>query len=151
MIRLGLAGIVAIPLLLGVAPTPSPQPPLPQPTTTSFSDGGVSMSVSSIDCAHPSTTGEDCRLTFHVVNVSDGFPIFTESAQTVYDPAGQAFTPDPAATAAANGGESVTQRLPRGPVISGVLVFALPAGDRIDHIVLHGRPGTTGEMFAVHP
>ena len=51
--------------------------------------------------------------------------------------------------AAANHGKPVTQRLQRGVPVSGVLVYRVPAGDRIDHLVLHGKTGTPGEIFPV--
>jgi hypothetical protein len=125
-------------LLLGalvVAPTPS-------------TDGGVAMSVAGVDCA-PAAAGERCRVTVRLVNISDGAPVFVESDQTAYDAAGRAFHPDPAADAVANGGRPVTRRLPREAPVSSVLVFDLPAGDRIDHVVLHGEPGTPGQVFPV--
>jgi hypothetical protein len=130
-------------------PPPTPPPTTPPPTNALTSDGGVSMSMAGVNCGHRSTTGEYCYVIFRAVNVSDGFPVFTEADQTAYDTSGRAFHPDPAADAVANHGKPVTQRLLRGPVVSGILVFAMPAGDRIDHVVLHGKPGTPGEIFTV--
>ena len=105
------------------------------------------MSVAAIDCGRRSATGEYCRVTIHAVNVSDSFPVFDEVDQVAYDTAGRAFRPDPAATAAVNDGRAVKERLQPGQVMSAVLVFDLPAADRIDHLVLHGKSGTTGEIF----
>jgi hypothetical protein len=73
--------------------------------------------------------------------------VFTESAQVAYDIAGRAYHPDAAADRAANHGKPVTQRLPRGVPISGVLVFEVASGAKLDHLVLHGQPGTPGETF----
>jgi hypothetical protein len=118
--------------------------------TASFAtDGGVSMSIAGVDCGHRAATGEYCYVTFRAVNVSDGFPVFTEADQIAYDTAGRAFHPDSAAGVVPNRGKPVTQRLQRGPVVSGILVFALPAGDRIARVVLHGKTGTPGEVFPV--
>ena len=152
MFRLAIVALLACGALTGAsiaaeaAPSPSP---VPVPQNTSVKDGGVFMSIGGVDCAHPTAGGEACYVTFHAVNGSDGFPVFTEADQSAYDPAGRAFHPDPAADAVANHGMAVTQRLPRGPAVSGILVFILPAGDRIDHVVLHGQSGTPGESFTV--
>jgi hypothetical protein len=116
---------------------------------TLSSDGGVSLSVAGVNCDHKSPMGEYCYVTFHAVNVSDGIPLFNEADQVAYDLSGGAFHPDQAASAVANGGKPITQRLQHGAVTGGVLAFALPAGDRIDHVVLHGKSGTPGEIFAV--
>jgi hypothetical protein len=127
----------------------APAPVTPRPTTSFAEDGGVTMSIAGVDCDHPTASGENCAVTVDLVNISDGFPVFTEADQTAYDTSGRAFHPDPAATAAANRGRSMTRRLPRGPAVTGVLVFPLPAGDRIARIVLHGETGTPGIAYRV--
>lgn len=153
--------IAALMLLVALVMTPSPSPPAPtvppassappnSNSNTPPTDGGVTMSIAGVDCAHPTAAGERCYVTFRAVNISDGFPVFTEADQVAYDASGQAFQPDPAADLVVNHGKPVTQRLQRGrPVATGILVYDMPAGDRIDHLVLHGKPGTPGQTFPV--
>ena len=107
------------------------------------------MSVARVDCNHPTATGTACYVTVRAVNISDGFPVFTESDQVAYDTAGHAYRPDATAGLAANHGKPITQRLNRGVPVSGVLVFDLPSGAALDHLVLHGKTGTPGETFPV--
>ncbi len=132
-------------------PSGSAQPTMPSgsppPNTAASSDGGVAMSVASVDCGHPIATGTACYVTVRAVNISDGFPVFTESDQVAYDTAGHAYRPDAKAGLAANHGKPITQRLDRGVPVSGVLVFDLPAGAALDHLVLHGKTGTPGAIF----
>ena len=133
-------------------PSGSPQATVPSgsPQANAASgDGGVAMSVVSVDCDHPTATGTACYVTVRAVNISDGFPVFTESDQVAYDTAGHAYRPDATAGLAANHGKPITQRLDRGVPVSGVLVFDLPAGAALDHLVLHGKTGTPGEIFLV--
>jgi hypothetical protein len=143
-LMLGVVLMLTVVLTVGrSAGAPSPIPPTPRPA----SDGGVALSIAGIDCGHHLATGEYCYVTFRAVNISDGFPVFTEADQTAYDPDGRAYRPDPAVDAVINPGKPVTQRLLRGVPVSGILAFALPPGDRIDHLTLHGKPGTPGETF----
>ncbi len=136
---------------LGAVPTaPSASAtPNTQRMNTQLSDGGVTMSIDDVNCDHPAAAGEACRVTFHAVNISDGFPLFNEADQVAYDANGHAFHPDEDADTAANRGKTITQRLPRGVPVTGVLVFAMPVGDRIDYLVMHGQAGTPGETFPV--
>lgn len=106
------------------------------------------MSVAGVDCVSRSANGEQCRVIIHAVNLSDSFPVFDEADQLAYDPAGRAFGVDANATANANGGHPVRERMHPEAVISVVLVYNLPARDRIDHFVLHGKAGTPGEIFS---
>lgn len=128
-------------------PSPRMPPASPPIANTATTDGGVAMSIAGVDCARKSAIGNNCYVTYHVVNVSDGFPVFTEADQLAYGASGRAFHADPAADALANHGTPVTQRLQRGLPVTGILVFDIPAGDRIDRLVLHGKPGTPGEVF----
>jgi hypothetical protein len=159
MIRAGMVAASLVTTLVSTSPvalcspsppppvSPPPVPPAPARPNTVTSDGGVAMSIAAVDCDHPTAAGISCRVAFRAVNVSDGFPVFTESAQRAYDAQGREFRPDPAADLVANHGMPVTQRLQRGVPVSGVLVFDIPAGDRIDRVVLHGRPDSPGETF----
>ncbi len=151
MVALVAAGTTSFARPADPSPTPSPsQAPPPSSTGRFDTDGGVAMSIAGVNCGHRAQAGEYCYVTFRAVNVSDGFPVFTEADQVAYDTAGRAFHPDAAAGAAVNAGKPITQRLLRGPVVSGVLVYALPAGDQIARVVLHGKTGTPGEVFQVN-
>ena len=97
-------------------------------------------------CHRAETGGQRCAMTVRLVDISDGVTVFDEREQVAYDSAGREYRPDLAADAAANPGP-VTRRLPRGEPVTSVLVYHLPAGESLDHVVLHGNIGSPGQDF----
>jgi uncharacterized protein DUF4352 len=120
---------------------------------TTVRDGNANLTVTGVDCNHSRVgtgptaitgAGEYCYVNFETVNVGAPMTTFSDAGQTAYGTNGHQYATDTAADAIVNANGSIMAPMQGGAAANGILVFDLPQGGQLDHVVLHGAPNSPG-------
>ncbi len=121
-------------------------------------DGTVEFRVNRVRCGitqvgdpiiNQTAVGQFCAVELDVRNIG-GRPVSLDDArQQAYGPRGQRYLPDPAASLLASADQPVfLTDIDPGDLVSGVIVYDIPAADRIVRLRLHG-PGSASAKGAL--
>jgi hypothetical protein len=121
-----------------------------KPTT----DGKFAFTVTGMKCGAKSVgpkefgdkaQGEFCLVDVTIKNVGKDAELFNDSSQKAYDAKGQEFSVDSGAAIYANGDSSTfLEDINPGNQVKGKLVFDVPPGTKLAHVVLHESMMTPG-------
>ncbi len=117
-------------------------------------DGKFEFTVTGIKCGvdrvgpaefGEKAQGEFCLVDVSVKNVGDTAEVFLDASQKAYDAKGTEFTVDSGAATWANKDYSTfLETINPGNQVKGKLVFDVPAGTKLAHVVLHESMFTAG-------
>lgn len=123
----------------GTATTPAPAGTVGQPVR----DGDLEFVVRGHTCGRTAYSGIKplgiyCEVRVEIRNVGKESQLFAESSQTAYDVEGRKYTSDTAAAIYANESNQVWLRdINPGQKATGLVIFDVPVGTRLDRIELH--------------